>query len=137
MEPHEHVCQHHTAASTGSCASHESHASHAPEAVATCGSAGPCGGTADCAADSGASCGHCTPLTMPTTDERVSLPANDLATLLDLVEAFAGSSYDEDGAYSRSEAALRAQAPNLVTARERLLESFREMAGRAIQAQEQ
>jgi hypothetical protein len=74
---------------------------------------------------------------MPATDEQVKLPANDLATLLDLVEAFAGSSYDEDGAYSRSDAALRAQAPNLVAAREQLLETFRAMAGRAIEGQEQ
>ena len=129
MEPHEHVCEHHSAASTGSCASHGSH-EHASEA--TCGGAGPCGGTAECAAESGSSCGHCSPLTMPTTDERVTVPANDLATLLDLVEAFAGSSYDEDGAYSRSDAALRAQAPALVAAREQLLDTFREMAGRAI-----
>lgn len=131
MEPHEHVCQHHSAASTRSCASHHPH-SHEHGAAATCGGSGPCGGTGDCAAESGTSCGHCSPLTMPTTDEQVTIPANDLATLLDLVEAFAGSSYDEDGAYTRSDAALRAQAPALVAAREKLLETFREMAGRAI-----
>jgi hypothetical protein len=129
MDSHEHVCQHHSAPTADSCASHGSHTS--AEAV-TCGGAGPCGGTGECAAESDASCGHCTPLAMPVTDERVTLPANDLATLLDLVEAFAGSSYDEDGAYSRSDAALRAQAPNLVAAREQLLETFRAMAGRAI-----
>lgn len=145
MEPNEHCCQHHSAAPTGSCASHGSHehgnehehgshehGSHEHASEATCGGAGPCGGTADCAAESGASCGHCSPLTMPTTDESVTVPANDLATLLDLVEAFAGSSYDEDGAYSRSDAALRAQAPALVAARAQLLDTFREMAGRAI-----
>jgi hypothetical protein len=117
MDSHDHACQHHSAASTG---------------AQTCGGTGPCGGTADCATGS-ESCTSCTPLAMPTTDEQVSLPANDVATLLDLVEAFAGSSYDEDGAYSRANAALRMQAPNLVAAREQLLETFREMAGRAIQ----
>ena len=135
MDSHEHACQHHTAPSSGPCAPHGCDASHLSAEAATCGGAGPCGGTADCAATAGAgaSCGHCTSLGMPTTDERVTLPANDLATLLDLVEAFAGSSYDEDGAYTRSDAALRAQAPNLVAAREQLLATFREMAGRAIQ----
>jgi hypothetical protein len=128
MEPHEHVCQHHSAAPPGCCGSHASHGSHEHEPAA----AATGGGTADCAAESGASCGHCTPMTMPTTDERVTIPANDLATLLDLVEAFAGSSYDEDGAYSRSDSALRSQAPALVAAREQLLDTFREMAGRAI-----
>src|ERR671939_496410 len=75
MEPHEHVCQHHSAASTGSCASH---GSHEHGAAPTCGGAGPCGGTAECAAETGASCGHCSPLSMPATDEQVTIPANDL-----------------------------------------------------------
>jgi hypothetical protein len=67
---------------------------------------------------------------MPVTEETVTLRANDVATLLDLVEAFAGSSYDEDGAYTRASEAFRAQAPNLVAARETLLATIREMASR-------
>lgn len=120
MDSHEHACQHHSAASTG---------------ATTCGGTEPCGATAGSAGSD--ACNACTPLAMPTTDEQVSIPANDLATLLDLVEAFAGSSYDEEGAYSRSDAALRAQAPKLVAAREQLLETLREMAGRTIQGQGQ
>jgi hypothetical protein len=117
MDSHEHACAHH----------------HHPETAAD---AATCGGTAACADPAGCADGCQHELAMPTTDERVGIPANDLATLLDLVEAFAGSSYDEDGAYSRSSKALASQAPRLVAAREALLESFRQMAGRALDKRE-
>ena len=130
MDSHEHACQH-----------------HHPEAAAppaTCGGSGPCGGTASCADMAGteacgtdAACGSCgDALSMPVTEETVTVRANDLATLLDLVEAFAGSSFDEDGAYTRAAAAFKAQAPELVAARQKLLETFREMTGRAIESQQ-
>ena len=125
MDSHEHACQH-----------HDSEAA----APATCGGSGPCGGTASCASGSdahacgveGQACAGCgdSTLEMPVTQETVTLRANDLATLLDLVEAFAGSSYDEDGAFTRANDAFRAQAPELVAAREKLLATIRAMANR-------
>ncbi|MGH2720576.1 MAG: hypothetical protein ACRDJO_03085 [Actinomycetota bacterium] len=122
MDSHEHACQHHH--------------SEAAAAPATCGGSGPCGGTASCASGADAhACGvdgqACAgALEMPMTQETVTLRANDLATLLDLVEAFAGSSYDEDGAFTRANEAFNAQAPELVAARDKLLAAIREMANR-------
>lgn len=124
MDSHEHACQHHH--------------SEAAAAPATCGGSGPCGGTASCASDAhacgveGQACAGCgdSALAMPVTEETVTLRANDLATLLDLVEAFAGSSYDEDGAFTRANEAFNAQAPELVAAREALLATIREMTNR-------
>lgn len=111
MDSHEHACQHHH--------------SEAAAAPATCGGSGPCGVDGQACAGCGDSA-----LAMPVTEETVTLRANDLATLLDLVEAFAGSSHDEDGAFTRANEAFEAQAPELVAARETLLATIREMANR-------
>jgi hypothetical protein len=113
-------CEGHTGAACGS------HASPCDAHAQACGGhAQSCGVEADacCQNDSFA---------LPTTDEVVSIPANDLAWLLDYLEASAdeGAGLAEES-YLRSRNALHQQAPRLVALREDFLNRIKALMGQS------